>query len=141
MPTSPRLSHLLMAAELDRLLDVQASTVSATSDPPPPAPIAVPAPVEAVVPVEAAPPGEVTAPIEAATPEAAVPVEAAMATEAVAPFEAASSGAIAVEQAPLERGAPTVPAAPPPRRVAVIAKDMFADVMALSEEERIALFT
>jgi hypothetical protein len=36
-----------------------------------------------------------------------------------------------------------MPAAPPPppRRVAVIAKDMFADVMALSEVERIALFT
>jgi hypothetical protein len=34
-----------------------------------------------------------------------------------------------------------MPAAPPPRRVAVLAKDMFADVMALSEEERIALFT
>jgi hypothetical protein len=137
-PTSPRLSHLLMAAELDRLLDAQAATVNAASDPPPAEPIAVPAPVEATAPVEAAPSGEVTAPIEAATPDAAMPVEAAMAT---APVETASSGAIAVEQAPLAPQAPTMPAAPPPRRVAVIAKDMFADVMALSEEERIALFT
>jgi hypothetical protein len=141
MPTSPRLSHLLMAAELDRLLDAQAATVSATSDQPPAEPIAVPAPVEATAPVEAAPSGEVTAPIEAATPEAAMSVEAAMATEAAAPVEAASSGAIAVEQAPLAPQAPAMPAAPPPRRVAVIAKEMFADVMALSEEERIALFT
>jgi hypothetical protein len=138
MPTSPRLSHLLMAVELDRLLDAQAATVNAASDPPPAEPIAVPAPVEATAPVEAAPSGEVTAPIEAATPDAAMPVEAAMAT---APVETASSGAIAVEQAPLAPQAPTMPAAPPPRRVAVIAKDMFADVMALSEEERIALFT
>lgn len=140
-PTSPRLSHLLMAAELDRLLDAQAATVNAASDPPPPAPIAVPAPVEATGPIEAAPSGEGTAPIEAATPEAAMPVEAAVPAEAAAPVEAASSGTIAVEEAPLAPQAPAVPAAPPPRRVAVIAKEMFADVMALSEEERIALFT
>ena len=36
--------------------------------------------------------------------------------------------------------APSIPVAPP-RRVAAIANDLFADVMALSEEERIALFT
>jgi hypothetical protein len=48
---------------------------------------------------------------------------------------------IEVEPAPFEPEAPTIPAAPPPRRVAAIAKDLFADVMALSEEERIALFT
>jgi hypothetical protein len=33
------------------------------------------------------------------------------------------------------------PAVPQPRRDAEIAKDLFADVMALSEAERIALFT
>jgi hypothetical protein len=147
-PTSPRLSHLLMAAELDRLLDAQAAPGSATSDPPPPEPIAMPAPVEATAPVEAAPSGEVTAPIgevtapiEAATPKAAMPVEAPMPAEATEPVEAASSETVEVAQAPLEREAPTMPAAPPPRRVAAIAKEMFADVMALSEEERIALFT
>ncbi len=146
-PTSPRLLHLLMAAELDRLLDVQAATVSATSDPPPAEPIAVPAPVEASAPVEAAvpvetdPPGEVTAPIEAATPEVARPVEAAMPAEATAPVESVLSERIAVEPALPEPKAPTMPAPPPPRRVAAIAKDMFADIMALSEEERIALFT
>jgi len=71
-----------------------------------------------------------------------MPVKAAMPAEATAPVEAV---AIEVAQAPLEREPPTMPAAPPPspprRRAAAIAKDMFADVMALSEEERIALFT
>jgi hypothetical protein len=153
-PTSPRLSHLLMAAELDRLLDAQAATVSTTSDPPPAEPIAVPtaveapAPVEAAAPFETAPSGEVTAPIEATTPEAAMPVERAMPVKAAMPAEATApveAVAIEVAQAPLEREPPTMPAAPPPspprRRAAAIAKDMFADVMALSEEERIALFT
>ena len=153
-PTSPRLSHLLMAAELDRLLDAQAATVSTTSDPPPAEPIAVPtaveapAPVEAAAPFETAPSGEVTAPIEAPTPEAAMPVERAMPVKAAMPAEATApveAVAIEVAQAPLEREPPTMPAAPPPspprRRAAAIAKDMFADVMALSEEERIALFT
>jgi hypothetical protein len=140
-PTSPRLSHLLMAAELDRLLDAQAAP-DATSDPPPPEPIAMPAPVEATAPVEAAPSGEVTAPIEGAPPEeVATPVEAVMPAEATAPVEAASSETVEVAQVPVEREAPTMRAAQPPRRVAVIAKEMFADVMALSEEERIALFT
>jgi len=126
-PTSPRLSHLLMAAELDRLLDAQAATE--TSDQPP-EPVAVAAPVEAMAPVEAAPSGAVTALIEPAIPE-----------QAAASVEAAFPRTIEVEPAPLEPEAPAVPVAPPPRRVAALAKDMFADVMALSEEERIALFT
>ena len=58
--------------------------------------------------------------------------------------EVASSNTIEVEPASIEP-APVepeaVPAALPPRRVAAIAKDLFADVMALSEEERVALFT
>ena len=61
--------------------------------------------------------------------------------EAAAPVEAASSETTEVEPAPVKPQASTIPAAPPPRRVAAIAKDLFADVMALSEEERIALFT
>jgi hypothetical protein len=124
---SPRLSHLLMAAELDRLLDAQAATETGTNDPPAPEPAAA-APVEATPPVAEIPPGEVTATIEAAAP-----------VESTAPVEAAPSETIEVE--PAEPEAPTMPAAPPPRRVAAIAKDLFADVMALSEEERIALFT
>jgi hypothetical protein len=148
--TSPRLSHLLMAAELDRLLDAQAATETGTNDQPPPEPVAatVPVePVEAMAPVAAALLDEVTAPIEAAAP-----------ADATAPVEAAPSETIEVDQAPLEPeaqaiteaqaipDAPAIPEAPakpvaPPRRVAAIANDLFADVMALSEEERIALFT
>jgi hypothetical protein len=68
-------------------------------------------------------------------------VEAAMPAEATVSVEAAPSETVEVAQAPVEREAPTMRAAQPPRRVAAIAKEMFADVMALSEEERIALFT
>jgi hypothetical protein len=128
--TSPRLSHRLMAAELDRLLDAQGATETGTNDQPPPEPVAATAPVAAVR------LDEVTAPIEAITP-----------ADATAPLEAAPSETIEVEQAPLEPEAQTMPealsilGAPPPRRVAALATDLFADVMALSEEERIALFT
>jgi chemotaxis protein CheZ len=127
---SPRLSHLLMAAELDRLLDAQAAIETGTNDLVAPEPAAVTAPLETTAPTETAPPRET-----AATIEAAIPVEA------TAPIEAASPPTIEVEPAPPEPEAPTMPAAPPPRRIAVIAKHLFADVMALSEEERIALFT
>jgi hypothetical protein len=143
--TSPRLSHLLMAAELDRLLDARGATETSANDQPPPEPVA--APVEAAAPVAAAPPGEVTAPIEAAAP-----------ADGTTPVEAAPSETIAIDKAPLEPEAlsipeaPTTPEAPPipvapsipvapPRRVAALTSDLFADVMALSEEERIALFT
>jgi chemotaxis protein CheZ len=145
--TSPRLSHLLMAAELDRLLDAQGATETGANDQPPPEPVAATAPVEAPAPVAAAPPDEVTAPIEAAAP-----------ADATAPVEAAPSETIEVDVAPLEPEAlsipeahtipetPSIPVAPsipvtPPRRVAALTSDLFADVMALSEEERIALFT
>ena len=72
------------------------------------------------------PPGVAAAAIEAASSDT---IE----------VEVASSDTIEVEPAPVEPEA--VPAALPPRRVAAIAKDLFADVMALSEEERVALFT
>jgi hypothetical protein len=86
--SSPRLTHLLMVAEFDRLLDARAAKTRAS---------ARPAPVEVVPPQ--APCAETT--------------EAGQAS----------------------------PAVPQPRRAAEIAKDLFADVMALSEAERIALFT
>jgi hypothetical protein len=62
------------------------------------------------------------------------PVDVTGSVEASAPAETTTPAActeIAAAPAPPE----------PPRRVAEIAKDSFADVMALSEEERIALFT
>lgn len=169
-PASPRLSHLLMAAELDRLLDAQATAGTGPSDQPVPESVAVTAEptaaaeattsVEAIAPDQAVAPDQVIAPAEAAPLEAALPVEAtAPVAEATpvaearpvtdaAPVEAAppqaassetqsSSSETAVAPAPL---APE-PAAPPPRRVAEIPKDAFADVMALSEAERIALFS
>jgi hypothetical protein len=139
---SPRLSHLLMAAELDRLLDARVALETGTNDPATPEPAAVTAPLETAAPTETAPPGETAATIEAAIPvEATAPIEAALPVEATAPAEAASPSTIAVEPDPPEPEAPTMPAAPRPRRVATIAKALFADVMALSEEERIALFT
>jgi hypothetical protein len=84
-PSSPRLTHLLMVAEFDRLLDARAAKTRAS---------ARPASVEAM-------------------PQAA---------------HAETTGA--------GQALPAVP-----RRAAEIAKDRFADVMALSEAERIALFT
>jgi hypothetical protein len=173
---SPRLSHLLMAAELDRLLDAQAAAGTSPSDQPVPEPLAVTAeptpsiaattsveaiaPDQAVAPAEVAPPEaalpvEATAPVAETTPVAearpvteAAPVEVTAADQAIAPVEAmppqaascemqSPSSETAVAPAPL---APE-PAAPPPRRVAEIPKDAFADVMALSEAERIALFS
>jgi hypothetical protein len=121
---SPRLSHLMMAAELDRLLDAQ--TKADAIEQVPLEPVADAAPIEATAPVAAKPPGVAAAPVEAASSEA---IES----------EPSSSEAIEVEPARVEPEA--ISAAPPPRRVAAIAKDLFADVMALSEEERVALFT
>ena len=121
---SPRLSHLMMAAELDRLLDAQ--TKADAIEQVPLEPVADAAPIEATAPVAVKPPGVAAAAIEAASSDT---IE----------VEVASSDTIEVEPAPVEPEA--IPAAPPPRRVAAIAKDLFADVMALSEEERIALFT
>jgi hypothetical protein len=85
--------------------------------------------------VEATPALEQTPPIEAIR-EAAAPEQtiAHAATTPLAPASAEPPGAaLAVAPKP-------PPAARPPRRVE-IAKDKFADVMALSEAERIALFS
>jgi hypothetical protein len=127
-PASPRLSHLLMAAELDRLLDAQVAAAGA-GDRPAPAPVAA---VDAAEPVAAAEP---MAPVDETAPvDMTAPVDVTGSVEASAPAETTTPAActeIAAAPAPPE----------PPRRVAEIAKDSFADVMALSEEERIALFT
>jgi len=107
---TPRLSHLLMAAEFDRLRDAQAAAGTRASDQPA-SQLAVTARVEATI------PAEVTASDELAPPQAA----GAVTTAADHPS--------------------LVPEAPPPRRAADIAVDLFADVMALTEAERFALFT
>jgi hypothetical protein len=128
-PASPRLSHLLMAAELDRLLDAQVAATGA-GDQPAPAPVAA---VEAAGPVAAA---EAIAPVDETAPvDITAPVDVTGSVEASAPVETTTPAACTEIAA-------AVPAPPlPPRRIAEIAKDSFADVMALSEEERIALFT
>jgi hypothetical protein len=108
---TPRLSHRLMAAEFDRLRDAQAAAGTRASDQPV-SQLAVTAPVEATIPVEA------TAPDQLAPPQPACAVTTA-----------------ADHPSPL----PDTPA--PLRRAADIAVDLFADVMALTEAERIALFT
>jgi hypothetical protein len=129
-PASPRLSHLLMAAELDRLLDAQVAATGA-GDQPAHAPVAVVDAAEPVAAAEAIAPVDKIAPIDIPAPVAVTgPVEASMPVEATTPAACTEIAA-------------AVPAPPPPapRRVAEIAKDAFADVMALSEEERIALFT
>ncbi len=128
---SPRLSHLVMAAELDRLLDAQ--TEVDASEQHPPEPVVAAAPIEATAPVAIEPPDVAAAPVEAASSEA-IEVEAAS-------CEAIEAEPAPIEPAPMEPEAPAKPAASPPRRVAVIAEKLFADVMALSEEERVALFT
>jgi hypothetical protein len=119
----------LMAAELDRLLDAQVAATGA-GDQPAPAPVAA---VEAAGPVAAA---EAIAPVDETAPvDITAPVDVTGSVEASAPVETTTPAACTEIAA-------TAPAPPvPPRRVAEIAKDSFADVMALSEEERIALFT
>jgi hypothetical protein len=126
---SPRLSHLMMAAELDRLLDAQ--TKADAIEQVPLEPVAAAAPIEAAAPVAVKPPGVAAPAIEAASSDT---IEVEVASSNTIEVEPAS-----IEPAPVEPEA--VPAALPPRRVAAIAKDLFADVMALSEEERVALFT
>jgi hypothetical protein len=129
MRTSPRLSHLLMAAELDRLLDAQGAA-SGAGDQPAPAPVAA---VEAAEPVAAA---EAIGPVDETAPvDITAPVDVTGSVEASAPVETTTPAACTE----IAAAAPAPPV--PPRRVAEIAKDSFADVMALSEEERIALFT
>jgi hypothetical protein len=123
---SRRLSHLMMAAELDRLLDAQ--TEADASEQPPLEVVVAAASIEATAPVTMEPPGVAVARVEAPSSDT---IE----------VEPASPEAIEVAPAPIEPEVPTKPAAAPPRRVAVIAKELFADVMALSEEERVALFT
>jgi hypothetical protein len=110
---TPRLSHLLMAAEFDRLRDAQAAAGTRASDQPV-SQLAVTAPVEATIPVE------VTAPDELPPPQAACAVTTAADHPSLVP---------------------DTPAPPPRRGAADIAVDLFADVMALTEAERIALFT
>jgi hypothetical protein len=150
--SSPRLSHLLMAAELDRLLDAQAAAGTGASCPPvreqvelaAEAAASVTVPIEAVASDRAIASDQVIVP---EPPEAAVVVETTAPVAETTPVEAeqpqaassemqSSSSETAIASAPL---APE-PAAPPPRRIAEIPKDAFADVMALSEAERIALF-
>jgi hypothetical protein len=129
MPASPRLSHLLMAAELDRLLDAQVAATGA-GDQPTPAPVVAAEAAEPVAAAEAIAPVDETAPVDITAPvDVTGPVEASAPVETTTP--AARTGITAAAPAP----------ALPPRRVAEIAKDSFADVMALSEEERLALFT
>jgi hypothetical protein len=168
MPASPRLSHLLIAAELDRLRDAQ--TAPRTDPGTEPAPEFETAMVEAV-PAEAADlvetaaligavePVETTLALAAITPiEDTASVEAAQTVETTpAPVEVAAPVDAAFPQeasakTPAPAPAPLAPQSPAaPRRTAEtteaeiakvdIAVDLFADVMALSEEERIALFT
>ena len=163
---SPRLSHLLMAAELDRLLEAQAADGNGAGSPSAPEPAAVTAeetpsvaaPVEAVASDQAIAPDEAIAPAEVAPPEAVLPVEASAPVAETTPVEVAApaEASAAVEAAPPQAvsseaqsssseaavaPAPVAPAAPPPRRISEIPKDAFADVMALSEAERIALFS
>jgi len=128
-PASPRLSHLLMAAELDRLLDAQVAATGA-GDQPAPAPVVAAEAAEPVAAAEAIAPVDETAPVDIGAP-----VDVAGSIEASTPVETTPPAACTEIAA-------TAPAPPvPTRRVAEIAKDSFADVMALSEEERIALFT
>jgi chemotaxis protein CheZ len=167
VPASPRLSHLLIAAELDRLRDAQGA---ATTDPRTQAvlefePTLVEAapveaaeaadPVEAALALAAVAADEVTASVEAADPieTTSAPAAAIAPVEVTAPVDAAfrqQASAETPEAAPAPL-APQSPATPTPRQAAEMPKaeiakvdiaiDLFADVMALSEEERIALFT
>jgi hypothetical protein len=66
--------------------------------------------------------------------EATIPAEVT-ASDELAPPQAAGAVTTAADHPSL------VPEAPPPRRAADIAVDLFADVMALTEAERFALFT
>jgi len=119
---SPRLSHLLMVAELDRLLDARA-VAGMTADKEP----VFEAPADEGEPANVALEAPASAPVDAARP-----------VEAVDPAETAASG-----PAPL---VPPTPSPPPYNSTGESAKvdiamDPLADVMALSDEERIALFT
>jgi hypothetical protein len=148
MPASPRLSHLLIAAELDRLRDAQAAPrIVPGAEPGPELETATveAAPVEAAENVEPAAPIEEAEPVEAtpaagAPVEVAVPVEGAVRQEASAP--APEQAAAPLSPQPSEtsnRRTAEMPEAGIPK--VDIAVELFADVMALSEEERIALFT
>ncbi len=163
-PPSPRLSHLLMAAELDRLLASQATSrpdpgvATAPDGDESSATVAAidSAGTEATVPASVEAPLFQTPPVDGAIARAAEtrfadPSGSFPATEIGATAVGATAGEAAVEGPATNDSTeqmPPPPAPPPPRpaldEAAELAKvDLaaFADVMALSDEERIALFT